>query len=201
MATGIVSILPHGIGVEARFSLGLALIGWRDSKTTGETLPEKVVIWQFAQAFNGSLAGDGAALDTADTINDLELKTSAEDRRLHRMPKIHDFLVMGLGSQNLCDTQMESPPPNKQMTVVIYISDTRQMVRASWSNFQPDGAAASKYVETSPLPPVLSAKNLPSGRTQALDVRRIRRIDHHPAQSHEAGPPESISETEYWNIR
>jgi len=35
------SIVPHGVGVEARSSLGWDVIGWRQSKTTGETLHEK----------------------------------------------------------------------------------------------------------------------------------------------------------------
>jgi len=36
------SIMPHGIGVEASFSFGRDVIGWRQSKTTGKTLREKV---------------------------------------------------------------------------------------------------------------------------------------------------------------
>jgi hypothetical protein len=44
----IVSIIPHGFGVEASFSLGRNIIGWRQSKTTGKTLRNKVVDRQFA---------------------------------------------------------------------------------------------------------------------------------------------------------
>jgi len=40
----IFSIIPHGVGVEASFSLGRDVVGWRQSKTTGETLGEKVVV-------------------------------------------------------------------------------------------------------------------------------------------------------------
>jgi hypothetical protein len=36
----IFSIIPHGVGVESSFSLGRDVIGWRQSKTTGETLRE-----------------------------------------------------------------------------------------------------------------------------------------------------------------
>jgi len=43
--------------VEASFSLRRDVIGWRQSKTTGETLRKKVVVRQFAQANNGILAG------------------------------------------------------------------------------------------------------------------------------------------------
>jgi hypothetical protein len=57
VARDIFSIIPHGVGVEASISLGRDVIGWRQSKTTGETLREKVVVRQFAPAKNGILAG------------------------------------------------------------------------------------------------------------------------------------------------
>jgi hypothetical protein len=44
----IFSIIPDGIGVEDSFSLEREVIGWRQSKTTGETLCKKVVVRQFA---------------------------------------------------------------------------------------------------------------------------------------------------------
>jgi hypothetical protein len=79
VACDIFSIIPHGVRVEARFSLGRDVIGWRQSKTTGETLREKVVVRQFARANNGILAGDCAVLDTTETENALELKTVADE--------------------------------------------------------------------------------------------------------------------------
>jgi len=57
VASDIFSIIPHGVGVEASFSLGRDVIGWRQSKTTGEILWEKVVVRQYARANNGILAG------------------------------------------------------------------------------------------------------------------------------------------------
>jgi hypothetical protein len=42
------SIIPHSVGVEATLSFGREAIGWRRSKTTRETLCEKVVVRQFA---------------------------------------------------------------------------------------------------------------------------------------------------------
>jgi len=48
------------------------------------------------------------------------------------------------------------------------------------------------------LPPPLSAKDLPGGRTQILNVRRIRRINSHPVEIDEDRAPESISGTEDW---
>jgi hypothetical protein len=144
------------------------------------------------------LAGTDPELDNANPENDSEMKKEAEERKLHRMAKVHDFLEMWQGSQNLRTTQKECCAQNKQMTAVGYISDTEEIVKASWSLFQHDGAAAFKLSERSPLPPPLSAKDLPGGRTQILNVRRIRRINRHPVESDEDSASESISDTEDW---
>jgi len=90
------------------------------------------------------LAGTDPELDNANTENDSEMKKEAEERKLHRMAKVHDFLEMWQGSQNLRATQKESRAQKKQMTAVGYISDTEEIVKASWSLFQHDGAAAFK---------------------------------------------------------
>jgi len=198
VARDIFSIVPHGVGVEASFSLGQDVIGWRQSKTTGETLCEKVVVRQFARANNAIMAGTDPELDTMNTENDSEIKTEAEERKLHRMAKVHNFLEMWQGSQNLCATQKKSRAQNKQMTAVGYISDTEEIVKSFWSLFQLDGAASFKLSARSPLPPALSAKDLPGGQTQILNVRRIRRINRHPVESDEDSAPESISDTEDW---
>jgi hypothetical protein len=101
----------------------------------------------------------------------MEMKREVEKKKLHRMAKVHDFLEMWQGSQNLRATQKECHAQNKQMTAVGYISDTAEIVKAFWSNFQHDGAAAFKLSEISPVPPALCAKDLPGGRTQVLNVR------------------------------
>jgi hypothetical protein len=95
------SIISHGVGVEASSSLGRHVIGWRQLKTTGETLREKVVVRQFARANGGLLAGDDPVLDPDSTDNDMEMKREAEEKKLHRMAKVHDFLEMWQGSQTL----------------------------------------------------------------------------------------------------
>jgi len=118
VAHDIFSIIPHGVGVEASFSLGQDVIGWRQSKTTGETRREKLVVRQFARANNGILAGTDPELDTMNTENDSEMKKEAEERKLHTMAKVHDFLEMWQGSHNLCATQKESRAQNKLMTTV-----------------------------------------------------------------------------------
>jgi len=126
------------------------------------------------------------------------MKKEAEDRKSHTMAKVHDFLEMLQGSQNLCATQKESRAQNKQMTVVGYISESEEIIKASWSLFQHDGATAFKLSERSPLPPALSAKNHPGGRTQILNGRRIWKIDCHQVENNEDSSPESISDTDDW---
>jgi len=68
------SIIPHGIGVEASYSLRHHIIICTQSKTTGKTLRGHVLVMQFAQANNRILPGDYTALDTTQTENNLELK-------------------------------------------------------------------------------------------------------------------------------
>jgi len=113
-------------------------------------------------------------------------------------PKVHDILEMWQGSQNLCATQKESGAQNKQMTAVGYISDTEEIVNTSWTNFQHDGAAAFKWLERSPQPPALSAKDLLGAPTQLVNEGWIQTNDQHPAESDENSAPESISDTENW---
>jgi len=198
VARDISSIIPHVVGVEACFSLGQDVIGWRQSKTTGETVREKVIVRPFTRANNGILAGTDRQFDTPHTENDSEMKKEAEERKLHRMAKVHDFLEMWQGSHNLRATQKESRAQSKRMTAVGYISDTEESINASWSCFQHDGAAAFTLSQRSPLPPALSAKDLTGRRTQILNVHRIRKINHHPVKSDDNSAPERISDTDDW---
>jgi len=62
------------------------------------------------------LAGADPQLNTINTKNDTQIKKDAEERKLHRMAKVHDFLVMWQGSQNLHAAQKESHAQNGQMT-------------------------------------------------------------------------------------
>jgi len=192
LALDTFSIIPHGVGVDACFFLGQDIIGWRQSKSTGKTLGEKVVVSQFTWANNGLFAGADPELDTTNTENDTEMKKETEERKLHRMAKVHNFLDMRQGSQNLCPTQMESCTQNKQMPAIRYILDTEEIVNVSWSLFQHDDAAAFKLLEKSHLPPALSAKDLSQGRTTILNVSLISRINRYPVESDQEKTPESL---------
>ena len=157
-----------------------------------------MVVRQFARANDEISAGDITALDSTEPEINIEWKREVEARKMHTMAKVHDFLEMWQGSQTLCTTQKESCAQNKQMTAIRYILDTEDIVRASWSNFQHNCAAAFKLSERSPLPPALSAKDLPGGQTQVLDVHRIKRINQHPTESDEHSAPESTSDSKNW---
>jgi len=198
VARDIIFIVSHCVGVEASSSLGRDVISRRQSKTTDETLREKVFVRQLDRANNGVLAGTDPELDNANTESNSEKKKAAEELKLHRMAKVHHILEMWQGGQNLRATQKESRSQNNQMNVVGYISDTEEIVKASWSPFQHDAAAAFRSSKRSPSPPPLSAKDLPSGHIQILNVRRIRRIHCHAVESDEDSAHESISDTEDW---
>jgi hypothetical protein len=98
VARVIFSIASHGVGVDASFSLWQDVIGWRQSNTTGETIRETVVVRQFARANSGLLAGDDPVSDPDSTDNDMEIKRKAEEKKMHRMAKVHDCLEMWQGS-------------------------------------------------------------------------------------------------------
>jgi hypothetical protein len=170
VARDISSIIPYCVGVEASFSLGQDVISWRQSKSTGDTLRKEVAVKQFARANIGVLASDNSELDPTSARNNMEMKREVEQKKLHRMAKIHDIWKIWQGSQNLRATQKQSHAQNNIMTAIGYISDTKEIVNTSWSLFQHDGVAAFKLPEKSPVPPALSANDCPGGLTEILNV-------------------------------
>ena len=75
------------------------------------------------------------------------MKKEVEELILHRMAKVHDFLEIWQGIQNLHATEKKFRAQSKHMTAIGYISDTEEITNASWSLFQHDGAAAFKLSE------------------------------------------------------
>jgi hypothetical protein len=104
-------------------------------------------------------------LDTTNTENNLEMTKDAEQSKLHPIAKVHDVLEMWQGSNNLHATQKESSAQNHQISAVGYIFDTEDDIKASSLLFHHDRAAAFMLSERSPLPPAVSAKDLPGGQT------------------------------------
>jgi len=188
----IFSFMPLAIGVEASFSVVWDDIVWRESKTTRETIREKVIVRQSTRGNSMILQGDDPGFHTTNTENDSEIWEEAAKWQLHRMAKVNNFLEMWQGSQNLCTTLNKSLAQKKHMTAVGYISNLEQMIKASWLHFQHDGAAAFKLPERSPLPPASSAKNQPRRWTQIFNACWLRRIDHHPVKIDYNCAPEII---------
>ena len=107
--------------MKASFSLGRDVIGWRQSKTTGETLGEEVIVRQCARDNNGLLAGDHPVLDTKHTENTLEMKKESEERKIAHNgqgPRLFGDVAQ---KPNLHATQKESGTQNKEVTAVAYI--------------------------------------------------------------------------------
>jgi hypothetical protein len=63
-------------------------------KTQASPFAKKVVLRQCSRANIGILAAIGRELDTANADNASEMKKVAEERKLHSMGKVHDFLEM-----------------------------------------------------------------------------------------------------------
>ena len=82
-----------------------------------------------------------------------------------------------------------------RMSATGYISDTEGIVKVSWSLIHHGGVAEFELLERPPLPPALSAKGLPGGRTQILNVRRIQKINRHSVESDQDSAPRSISDS------
>jgi hypothetical protein len=99
-ARDIFSIIPHGDRVEASFSLRRDVIGWRQSKTTCQTLRETVVVSLFARANKGNLAGTDQELDTMNTDNDLEMKKEAWTGNCTEWPRFTTFWRCGRAAKS-----------------------------------------------------------------------------------------------------
>ena len=84
------------------------------------------------------------------------------------------------------------------MTPVGFVPESEKTSNVSWLSFEQDGAAAFKLSERSPQPPALSARDLLGGRTQILNVRRMKKIDHHLMESDKDSASKSILETKNW---
>jgi len=74
----IFCIIPHGVKVEASFSLGREVIRLRQWKITAETVREKVIVMKFARANNRLLPGDDLVLDTTNADNDMKMLREVE---------------------------------------------------------------------------------------------------------------------------
>ena len=100
------------------------------------------------------------------TEQKLEMHREAEEKNLLKMARVQHCLEMWQARQNLCGPQKESPTQIKQLTPIEYIFDTEEIIKAFWSMIPHCCVGIFKDSELSPLPPALSAKDLPGGQTE-----------------------------------
>jgi len=130
----------------------------------------------------------------SETKNNLELRREAEERKLHLMAKVDYFFEMWQGSRNFSATQKEFHAENKQITPVEYISDSEEIMKAIWSNFQHISVAAFNLLGWLPMVSALFAQVLHGGEIQVLNIYCLRRIECDSAEHNEDGAPQGISD-------
>jgi len=121
MARDIFSVMPHGVGVEASFSLGRDIISWRQSRTKGSTLQQKVVVRQWARSNDGLLPEEAIQSAGSDVNN--EEKQKQEDQKLNQLASVRDFLVFKEQSENLRSMQKKLKGKDVTISGLGYISD------------------------------------------------------------------------------
>jgi len=62
---------------------------------------KKVIVWQSARANNMMLVGINLELHSNNTENNSKMKNDAVQMKLHRFAKVHNYLQMKQGSQNI----------------------------------------------------------------------------------------------------
>jgi len=99
VARDIFSIIRRGVEVEASFSIGRDVIGWRQSETTGETLLERVIVREFARANDRIFAGADPSLDTTNTENDMEWTKRERKGNCTEWPRLMTFSRCGCAAE------------------------------------------------------------------------------------------------------
>jgi len=197
-ARDILFIIPHGGRVEASFSLGWDVIGWRQSKTVGETVCEKVVVRKFARGNNVIFSGADPQMATPETEHVLEIKKEAEENKFHRMAKIHDFWKCGRAAKTYV-------LPRRNLTLKTSRGRLWDTFRTCTRLSTHPGHSLNILVrlhlncpKDPLLPPPLSASDLPGGQNRISNLHRIRIIHLHAVETDEHRAPGSISDS--WDL-
>jgi len=174
MARDIFSVIPHGVGVEASFSLGRDVIGWRQSKTSGSTLQQKVVVRQWARSNQGILA------DTfSDTLldNDVEGKVDAEQSKLKKLATLTDFMHWSKRSSELRAAQKKLRAQNSNKCSHGFISDEEEFSASSWDAFDDNGEGAFDTFISNKKPTAVNLGKVNTRYALQEYVKRIPRVD------------------------
>jgi hypothetical protein len=86
------------------------------------------------------------------------------------MGQVHNLLQRWQGGQNLHTARKESHADCKQITSFVLIFDTDGIIKASFSLFQTDSAAAFTLMDTSPVSSALSLNDVTGGHTDDINV-------------------------------
>ena len=144
MARDIFSVMPHGVGVEASFSLGRDVISWRQSRTKAATLQQKVVVRQWARSNDGFLPDE--VKKSLEGDNDEDERQKKEDERLNQLASMRDFLMFKKESQNRRSMQKKLKGKDVAVSGLGYISDEDDGWDEKWSSFDHDGNTAFRKV-------------------------------------------------------
>lgn len=150
MARDIFSVMPHGVGVEASFSLGRDVISWRQSRTNGITLQHKVVVRQWARSNNGLLPEEVSRSMKTDINTDEQQRR--EDKQLNQLASMKDFLSFKRQSDNMRSMQRELKGRDVSISGLGYISDEADGGVEEWSGFNQDGNSAFRKISKEKRP-------------------------------------------------
>jgi len=120
------------------------------------------------------------ALDMTNTENNYDMTNMVQRRILHRVANVNNFWGIWWGSQTIGSIQMVFQAHNQQMRAGGLISDTEMIINPDRPLCQHNGVAIFQLSERSPLPPGLCAKHLCIGRTQIVNMYKIRGTKGHP---------------------
>jgi hypothetical protein len=140
MARDIFSVMPHGVGVEASFSLGRDVMSWRQSRTKGETLQQKVVVRQWARSNDGFLPDEIRTSVDGESLDDERGKK--EDEKLNQLASVRDFLIFKKESDNLRKMQKKLKGKDVAVSGMGYISDEDDGKEEHGSGIDHDGKRA-----------------------------------------------------------
>jgi hypothetical protein len=172
MARNIFAVMPHGVGVEASFSLGRDVIGWRQARTSGATLQQKVVVRQWARSNSGQLAD--ASIDRL-TQNDAAAKAKAEQLKLRKLASLTDFLYWSKKSQQFRSAQKVLEKEGRKRGKG-YISDEEEFFPTTWDQFEDNGIGAfDDYLSNKR--PAMTKTRVDTKFLEPTFVKKVPRVD------------------------
>jgi len=105
LASDILSIIPHGVVLEASVSLGPDIMSWRHTKSNGAIFRDTVIATKLDSAIETRFAGDSTVCEAGQPQNDFEFKREGEETKLNKIARVEDVLEMWSGqAKPMCFT-------------------------------------------------------------------------------------------------